>query len=637
MGKQDSIKKLENDLWLHKINYYYGTPSISDYEYDLLERSLKKLKPESYVLTCVGAPIPGKHKSKHEVFMGSLNNAMSLEELMKFIKDNEDCSDYRYSFSDKLDGASIELIYKSKRFMKAITRGDGEEGQDVTANVIKMKNLPIKNKNLGNCVIHAEIVMKYDDFNSVNCIMKKCGENEYSNVRNAASGILQREDGKYSEYLSIYAYRILISSKCRLRSEQEGFVKLKENGFKIPHIAMSSTYEEVENIVKKYSEMRNEKPYCVDGIVIRIMNTDVNNRLGYKNGRPNWSIAYKFPAKKYVTKLKSVKWQVGRNGTLTPVAIVKPVDIDGATVKKASLYNFEEINRLNLCINDKVEIVRSGDVIPKIISVFKESKKRVPISLPGKCPACGCIDLISKGANVYCDNDFCVAKAKGKLLNWVNNRNIMNLNKSIFDCLINNEIVNNISDLYVMNVDSIKDLYLGNGILGEKRAIKIIEELEKSKDITIAEFYGSIGIPGCSITTIDKIVKYFEIARWDQLCLESVIDNLLIVDGVGEVLCKNLKRFLKANKNEIENIASHMRFKCNSGKLNNLSFCITGTLSKPRKEIEQKIIDNGGLIKGFSKNLDYLVAGEKSGSKLNKAKNANIKVITEDVLNGLLV
>ena len=631
-----NIKKLEQKLYEAKIAYYRGRSIMSDVEYDTKESLLKEHCPDSFVLKMVGTD-KINNKATHESFMGSLNNLNNDEEYKKWVNRIKKHNQYSFTASEKLDGLSIELIYKGGFLVSAITRGDGLVGENVLSNILKTSvPIEIDSSKFVNISIKGECVLFKENLDKINKQLDK----KYKNCRNAAAGIIMRDDGKFSEYLDFIAYDFDSENDIPMKLYSHKLETLDDLGFKIPEYINLDDIDKLYEWILKYECFRDSIEYDIDGIVIRMNNPYAYRDLGITDGRPKGAMAYKFRPIKARAKIIDVIHQVGRTGAITPVAIIDPTMVSGSIIERATLHNYEEIARLKVAVGDTVEVVKAGDVIPKITKRIKKDIDRIKIKTPKFCPCCN-KELTKDGVIIRCTEINCSERKLGRIKNWVKCRNIMNLNDGILEALYVVGSIENIADLYKLTFEQLAMLGLKNGILGEKRANKIFGELTKSSyNVDLAEFMGSLGIRMLGESNANKILielrKDYNIETPEDFMDIKLCELFHLIDGIGNEIQSNIIEGFDNFENEIIELSKFMNFtKQVEGSLTGKTFCITGTLSKSRKEIEQDIKNKGGIIKGFSNIIDYLIVGEKAGSKLDKAQKANIAILTEEAFEKL--
>ena len=675
MNKEDVKNKI---IHLRKIinehNYCYyvlNKPIISDYEFDILLQELieyEKNYPEFYDSFSPSQRVGGEitknfNQIKHTYPMLSLGNTYSYED----IKDFDDrikktlFEDYEYVCELKFDGLSVGLTYVNGKLKHAVTRGDGEQGDDITTNIKTIKSIPLQlngNDYPAEFEIRGEIFMPHSSFIRLNKEREENDELPFANPRNAASGSIKMQDSKEvaNRGLDCFFYHI-IGENLPYSSHYENLKKAKLWGFKISdYIVKCSTIEHVYDFISSWEKERSILPFDIDGAVIKINSYAQQNILGFTSKSPRWAIAYKFKAENVSTQLISIDFQVGRTGAITPVANLEPVQLAGTVVKRATLHNADQIEKLNLHHHDFVFVEKGGDIIPKITGV--DESKRVSdnakkIMFISHCPECGSILIRNEGeSNHYCHNDMgCPPQIKGKIEHFISRKamNIESLGEGKIEILFNNNLINNITDLYDLSFDQLlgieKEYTLENN---KKRIVKfkektvqnILKGIEESKNVPFERVLYAIGIRYVGETVAKKLALYFkDISHLEEAALE----DLLQVDEIGDKIANSIMSFF-SNKKNIELIEKlkekGLQFKMIevegmivSNKLNGKSFVVSGVFSNfSREQIKTFIEKNGGKnISSLSSKTDYLLAGEKMGpEKKKKAETLGINIISED-------
>lgn len=609
----NKIKELSKKINEARNDYYNGESKVTDDIYDSWIEELKSLDPDNKSITRIGfTPISEWEKCKHEIPMGSLNKVNSINELDKWIKSN--CPEKELFITEKCDGISIEVIFDNGKVAKAITRGDGFIGEDITPNVIKMKG--VKNINNFTGSLRGEIILKKSDY--------KNHFSHKSNTRNAASGVSKRLDGVGCEHLTILFYQA-IGNKVFV-TEKEMFDYLISLGLNTPNYYLSSSLDSINDIYIKYqSKIRNDLDYDIDGLVVRVNDISYQDSLGSRDLRPNGAMAFKFASESKETIIREINWQVGNSGRITPVATVDKVNIMGADITHASVYNVAYINKLNINIGSTVLLVRANDVIPRIEKVIFGLD--YPIDYPKNCPVC-MGEVLFEGENLVCSNsESCQAQIIGRIKNWIQSLNILEWGDALIERLVSSNKIKTIADLYKLSID---DLSLIDR-MGKKSAKKCFDLLWKENELTLDVFIGSLSIPMVAISSIKMVIN----DGYDTLeKLQSATkEDFEKVPGLGPIKANLLYLGLLNNKNLIEDILNSgvKIISKSNGKLNKLSFCFTGTMKNPRSILEKKVTDNGGEVKSsVNKNLSYLVASDLTSTKAISAKKHNVKIITEE-------
>ncbi len=653
----EKIKKLRSELHYHNYLYYnLNKPIISDFEFDNKLKNLIKLEKNNPIYFDKNSPTQRVGGSISESFktiihnepMYSLSNTYNKEEvfkweerLIKILGDKK----INYFCELKYDGASINLLYKNGELESATTRGDGIQGDDVTNNIKTISSIPLKLMGDYPNVfeIRGEIFLPIEGFNRMNVIRKSKGEPLYSNPRNTAAGSIKLKDSKVVAKRPLDCFLYTLSGESiSINSHDYSLKKAKSWGFKVPEIfSLCNSIKDVLNFISLWENKRSELPYEIDGIVIKVNDFSQQSILGFTSKFPRWAIAYKFQAENVSTRLIDVKYQVGRTGALTPVAILDPVKISGTIVKRASLHNSDQIENLGLRIGDLVYVEKGGEIIPKIVGV-DDLNRGLPdnkVRFIKFCPKCGSVLSRIKGeANYYCLNsNYCKPQIIGKILHYVSRKalDIEGLGSETVDLLYENQIVRKVSDLYSLKKNDLIKLER----LAEKSVNNLLNNIEKSKTKPFSKVLFGLGIRHIGETVAKKISN--KIGSFEKLSLLTE-DEILKIDDVGIKIAKSIVGFFKDEENlrlinslkdygvkfEIEN-TNNLKSKV----LNDIVFVISGVFKKyNRIELKDEIEKNGGKVSSsISKKTSYLIAGSNPGpSKIVKAKQNQIKIINEN-------
>ena len=661
------IAELREQLNFHNYRYYVlDDPTIPDAEYDRLFRELQDLEadcpdlvtPDSPTQRIGFEPIAGFQEVTHLEPMLSLDNAFSSEELSAFDRrvrerlGSED--DIEYAAEPKMDGAAVSLLYEDGVLVRGATRGDGTRGEDITHNVRTISSIPLKllgKKFPALLEIRGEIYMSLEGFAEMNEEAKRAGSKTFVNPRNAAAGSLRQLDPKLTAKrpLEFCAYGIGGQKGARIPDRHtDTLAMLRDLGVRVS--ALNELVVGVEGCQAFHERIRNQRsslPYEIDGVVFKVDRLDYQAELGFVSRAPRWAIAYKFPAHEEMTVLKDVEFQVGRTGALTPVARLKPVFVGGVTVSNATLHNMDEIARKDIRQGDTVVIRRAGDVIPEVVSVVTEKRKKGarPIKLPRHCPICRSDVVRAEGEAVArCSGGlFCPAQRKESLRHFASRRamDIEGLGTKLIDQLVEGDLVRDPADLYRLDVETLAGLER----MGGKSAENLVQALEKSKVTTLARFLYALGIREVGEVTARSLARHFgDIA----LIQKADQDELQTVEDVGPVVAAHIAAFFhqKHNVEVIDRLISagvrwpvESRRKKGGGSLQGKTFVLTGTLSAmTRDEAKELIEKHGGRVTGsVSKKTDYLVSGTDPGSKLKKAEALGVAVLDEDSFASVLV
>jgi len=657
-------EKLVKDLNYHCYRYYVlDSPVISDEEYDRLYFHLKDLEDKyHYILPDsptqrVGAPPLDKfEKVKHTMPMLSLDNAFSYDDMEEFdkrikrlLKSDEDIE---YTVEPKYDGLAIELTYRDGLLFKASTRGDGYEGEDVTRNIKTIRSVPMKIGGVGiipeEIDIRGEIYMEISEFEKLNKDREKKGEPPFANPRNAAAGSVRQLDSSItaSRKLHLACYGMGAIKGLNFHTQYEFIQWLKKARFPIPDIREGIGIEKVIHAVKEIEDKRVGFKFETDGAVVKVNNLSLQKQLGMKTREPRWAIAYKFAAHQGITKIKDIQGSVGRTGVITPFAIFEPVRIGGVTVSRSTLHNWDEMERKDIQIGDTVVVERAGDVIPHVISVIKEKRTGIekPFPVPEKCPVCGSKVLREEGEVAFrCIGLNCPAQVQEKIFHFASRgaMDIEGLGEKNVELLYSKGLINHFIDMYRLKKEDLLQLPR----FAEKSSQNLIDAIEKSKHTTFTRFLYALGILHVGEYASKQLAKNFE-------NLEGLYhikpEQILKIKQMGEKIAHSVSDFF----NDQENLHILKTLKSLGLKLTNpdfegeekqnkpldsLSFVITGTLPKPRNEVEDLIESLGGHnTSSVSKNTSYLVAGTDPGSKLRKAESLGVKIISYDELLHLI-
>ena len=669
MDRETARKKIINlrvEIEYHNKLYYDDNENIiSDYDYDLKMNeliSLEKEFPEFLISTSPSLKVGGKitkdfRTFKHNTPMLSLSNTYSnsdLDEFDKRIKKLLKTDDIEYLCELKYDGVALSILYEKNKLKRAITRGDGKYGDDISNNVLTIKTLPIQlnSEKTLDIEVRGEAFISKSNFKFLNKEKEKNNEQLFSNPRNTASGSLKLQDSSEVAKRKINCFIYSLNSEIDgINTQEDGLNYLKKIGFNVP-----KTYEKCRNIdevklyIEKWEEKRNLLDVETDGIVIKINNLEYQEILGNTSKSPRWAIAYKYKAESKITRVKEILFQVGRTGAVTPVAILEPVQIGGSIVKRASLHNHNEIKRLDVRINDYVNIEKGGEIIPKITSVLKDKRgiDSKTFIFTKNCPSCGSDLIIENNQAVsYCKNDvLCKPQIHGRIEHFIgkNAMDIEHIGPETIKGLVDKEIIKNVSDLYEIKFEDIINLEFKLNEKGKVRSLKekscnnIIDSIEISKNKPFSKLLFALGIRYVGMTTAEKLTNYFK--NIDNL-INANFDEIISVEEVGDKIAESILKFFSNNENiELVNnlkrsglIFSEKTQEMDSYKLEKFSFVISGKfINFSRNEIQEKIKLNGGkLVKSLSSKTDFLIAGENMGPKKKLiAEKLNIKVISED-------
>lgn len=657
MDIQNTIQKLREELNQHNYNYYVlDTPTISDFEFDVKLKQLQDLEenhPEYFDENSpsqrVGGAITKNFETvKHEYRMYSLDNSYSKEELIDWEKRIQKVLGevpLAYTCELKYDGASISITYENGKLKRALTRGDGTQGDDVTNNIKTIKSIPLKLK--GNFPekfdVRGEIILPFAGFEKMNQELIEIGETPYSNPRNTASGSLKLQDSAEvaKRPLDCLLY-FVIGNKLPFTSQIEGLETARNWGFKVPKESkLASSLNEVFQFIDYWDAHRHNLPYETDGVVVKVNSFQYQDELGFTAKSPRWAIAYKFKSEQVSTRLNSISYQVGRTGAITPVANLEPVQLAGTIVKRASLHNADQIEKLDIRIGDEVFVEKGGEIIPKIIAVDwgKRPENSEPTKYITNCPECNTELIRSEGeANHYCPNFYgCPPQIIGRIQHYISRKamDIEGLGGETVALLFNNSLVRNYADLYELTVSQILPLER----MAQKSAENLVNGVENSKNVPFEQVLFALGIRFVGETVAKKLAKHYK--NIDALSQASLID-LVLVDEIGDRIAQSVIEFFDNQENKIiiERLKSYgVQFeiieKINLNATNKLSgktFVVSGVFEQfSRDDLKTAIEDNGGKVgSSISAKTDYVVAGENMGpAKLEKAVKLNVPIISE--------
>jgi DNA ligase (NAD+) len=657
MNIEEQINRIREELREHNHNYYVlDNPTISDFDFDIKLKDLQVLEaahPEYYDADSptvrVGGGITKNFETVAHTFrMYSLDNSYSKEDLEDWEKRIEKQVDGIVEFTCELkyDGASISLTYEKGSLVRAVTRGDGFQGDDITANVKTIKSVPLKLKGDFPPLfeIRGEIVLPFDGFKKMNEERLELGEEPYRNPRNTASGSLKLQDSSEvaKRPLECLLYS-LVGEKLPIVSQYEGLEKASRWGFKVPKAAkIARNLDEVMEFVNYWDIHRNELPYETDGIVIKVNDLQQQEELGYTAKAPRWAMAYKFKAEQVSTKLNEITYQVGRTGAITPVANLEPVELAGTTVKRASLHNADQITKLDIREEDTVYVEKGGEIIPKIIGV--DLAQRPSTSLPTEyrktCPECDTILVRQEGdAKHYCPNtEGCPPQIIGRIQHFISRKamDIEGLGGETVALLVINGLINNYADLYELTTEQLMPLER----MAEKSAENLVAGVEASKSIPFERVLFGLGVRYVGETVAKKLAKHYK--NIDALAKASE-EELIKVDEIGERIAQSVVSFFSSEENEatLERLKFYgVQLELSAEKLENQTnilesrtFVVSGVFEVvSRNELKKLIEDNGGKVSSsISAKTGYVVAGSNMGpSKLAKAEGLGVPIISED-------
>ena len=659
------IAKLREELRYHEHRYYVlDDPEISDASYDRLMNRLKELEaahpdlmtPDSPTVRVGGAPREGFQTVRHARAMLSLDNAYSYDELRDFdrrVREGSGQSKIEYTAEHKFDGLSIALHYEDGVLVRGITRGDGTTGEDVTLNIRTIRSVPLsvnpatlkKAKLPGNFEARGEVMMNRKAFEAMNRRQELSGGKVFANPRSAAAGSVRVLDPSItdSRRLDFFAYYLMVDGKVPFAKHSESLQVLKQLRFRSSDDwKLCAGIDEVIAYCESWEGKREKLPYEIDGVVIKVNSTPIQNELGYTSKAPRWAVAYKYPARQETTVINDIRVQVGRTGALTPVAVLEPVQVGGVTVSRSTLHNMDEVERLGVQIGDTVLIERAGEVIPHVLKVVKEGKNRRAFKMPKQCPECGSTIHKDEDEVAYrCVNAACPAKRRESLLHFAGRHamNIDGLGDKIVDQLIDKGLVKDVADLYSLKLDQVAEL----DRMAEKSAQNLLDEIEASKKNSLARLIYALGIRFVGERTGQLLAEHFSSldefagAKEEQLVEVSEVGPK-VAASIAEFFSESANRQLikKLEKAGVRPTAEKRTVK--SDKFAGKSFVFTGGLAnRSREDAAELVKQHGGKISGsVSKKTDYVVVGSDPGSKYDKAKELGVTILTESDFEKLL-
>ena len=651
----ERLERMRGELRRHSYLYYVESrPEIDDREYDRIFEELQALEAAHPALITVDSPtqrVGAEPQTafpnvEHTVPMLSLDSTQDPADVQRFDervrKALED--EPRYILEPKLDGASIELVYEEGLFVRAVTRGNGRVGELVTENLRTIPSLPLRLREAERpppelLAVRGEVLMYLSGFEALNERMVEQGSEPYVNPRNSASGSLRQLDSRLTAErpLDVLAYDILRVRGAQLTSDSEAVCALREWGFKTPErVTLVSTVEEILEYHETYGADRDDLDYEIDGVVIKLDHLDARADLGATSHHPRWALAYKFEPRKEITRIEKIAVSVGRTGKLTPVALLRPVEVGGVTVARASLHNREEVARKDIRAGDLVRVQRAGDVIPQVVERVPEDgrKRRAAFQMPALCPACD-TPVQENGPFTYCPNRFgCMAQLKRGLTHFGSRAglDIEGLGDETATLLVDRGLVKELADLFTLTAADLEAL---EGF-AEKSAANLAQAIDDKKSVGLARFLYGLGIPEVGTTVAATLAAEF--LSFDNL-QEATVEQLAAVDGIGPIMSEGIRAFLDEDQNRerIAAVLGHMDAllppeRAGGKGLAGMKFVFTGGLERfSRSDAKRLIEDNGGRVVGsVSSETAYVVVGEDPGSKLQKGRDLGVEILSED-------
>ena len=651
MDKNQAKQRIDelNRLTAYYAKKYYDDdePEISDFEYDMLMNELKNLEREfpefiakdSLTQKVGGTVKEGFEKVTHIVPLQSLQDVFSFDELYSFDERMKKFGDnIKYVVETKIDGLSVALEYKNGEFIKGATRGNGQVGEDITDNLKTIKNIPKTLKEKVDIIVRGEVFISKKDFDELN--EKQDEENKFANARNLAAGSLRQLDSTITSTrpLDIYIFNVQKSDNIKFESHYESLVYLEKLGFNVnPIKVLCSNIEEAIKEVENIGNTREQIPFGIDGAVIKVDNLDLREEIGTTFKTPKWAIAYKYPPEQKETILKDIICNVGRTGVITPMAILEPVVVAGSKISKTTLHNEDFIKEKDLKIGDHVLIQKAGDVIPEVVKALKEKRtgEERDFEMPRTCPVCGSPAIREEGeAAIRCIGIECKARNLRNIIHFASKEgmNIEGLGEKIVEQLYENGLIETIADIYYLKQEDIESLKKD----GKKFAKNLIDAIEKSKDNELDRLICAIGIRHIGTKSAKTLAKKFK--SIDGL-INATLEELTQTEEVGEITAQSIHDFFKQEQtidliSKLKNVNVNMKLNEEEkidDRFEGKVFVLTGTLEEFTRDEASKIIEKygGKTSSSVSKKTDYVLAGEEAGSKLTKAENLGVKIITE--------
>ena len=654
MSAQKRIEELISLINYHNEKYYnQDSPEIEDFEYDNLMKELIKLEEENPELKRNDSPsnrVGGKPLDKfeqvvHKIPMLSLSNAYSWEDLKDFDSRVREAvgSDVEYVVEFKIDGLSVGLNYNNGIFESGATRGNGIVGENITKNLMTIKNIPLNIDEKGELTVRGEVYISKKDFEEINKIQEEQDQPLYANPRNLAAGSLRQLDSKLTAKrpLDIFIFNLEDINSKQFKTHSESLEYLKQQGFHVsPEFKVFKTMDEIIEYIKYWTEHREDLGFGIDGMVIKVNNLAQREQMGYTAKSPRWAIAYKFPAERKETKLLDIVVEVGRTGTITPTAVLEPIRLAGTTVSRATLHNEDYINEKDIKINDTVLVQKAGDIIPQVVEVIKEKRtgEEIEFKMPEECPVCGEPTVRLEGeAAVKCINISCPAQIRRGIIHFASREamDIDGLGESIITLLLKQDLIKDISDLYYLKKEQISVLER----MGDKSATNLINAINKSKENDLWRFINGLGIK--LIGTKAAKILASEFKDLDKL-MNATEQELINLEEFGQTMADSVVEFFKEEKN-ISVIEKLKEAGVNTKLIESddadipkifekMKIVLTGTLPTLKRNDAKEMIEKRGgkATSSVSKSTSFVLAGEEAGSKLTKANDLGIKVIDEE-------
>lgn len=660
INPKERIAELEKLLKQYAYEYYtLDNPSVDDYEYDQYYQELNNLLTtypqyieNDSITRTIGYGILDKFsKVKHQYPMYSLDNAFNFGQLENFMqKIVNEFSNLEYVVEPKIDGLAISLTYENGLFKQAVTRGNGVEGEDVSQNIKTIKDIPLVLKQPINLVVRGEVYLKRSNFAKINEQRLLNNEPLFANARNAAAGTIRQLDSKIvaQRKVDAFFYNIANYEELDLKTHQQALDLLKDLGFSVnDQIRKVNSITEVEAVITNIMELREFNDYNIDGAVLKVNDLLIQQELGFTAKYPKFAIAFKFPAKQVKTKLLDIIYTVGRTGQITPNAILKPVSVAGTTVSRATLHNFDYIQSKDIRLNDEVIIRKAGDIIPEVVKplIEKRDENSTPVVMIEDCPICHHhLEKVDGSVDYYCLNPKCPAKIIEEIIHFASRKamNIIGLGESIIEDFYNYGLIKDSSDIYLLKDKKVEIINLEG--FGEKSFTKLVDSIEASKQMPLANFLFALGIRHLGEKNAKILTKYYD--NLDDL-MNTSYEKLVSINEIGDKIASSLLAYFNEEKNQI----LIQKFKDYGLKMpnqrseidensyfSNKNIVITGTLDNYKRSDLTKLLEskNAKVSNSVSKKTDLLISGLDPGSKYEKALNLGIRILNEDDLTKLL-
>ncbi len=658
MNKEQAKKRIDE---LHSLTEYYAkkyydddSPEISDFEYDMLMNELKNLEREfpefiskdSLTQKVGGTVKEGFAKVEHEVPLQSLQDVFSLEEVEEFDKKmHKESENISYVVETKIDGLSVSLEYKNGEFVRGATRGNGQVGEDVTDNLKTIKHIPQKLKEPIDIIVRGEVFIGKEDFEKLNDSLDE--EDKFANARNLAAGSLRQLDSKIAAErpLDIFIFNVQKCTSKNFTSHYESLQYLKEVGFNINQVIIPcKTIEEVKDAIKKIGDDRENLNFGIDGAVVKVDNLQLREKIGTTFKTPKWAVAYKYPPEQKETVLKDIVCQVGRTGAITPMAILEPIVVAGSKISKTTLHNEDFIKEKGLMIGDKVIIQKAGDVIPEVVRAVVEKRTGTEklFEMPKTCPVCGSEVIRVPGQAVNkCIGIECPARNLRNIIHFASKEamNIDGLGEKIIEQLIDKGLISNIADIYSLKLEDIASLKKD----GKKFAENLINAINESKNNNLDRLINALGIEQVGTKSAKILAKRFK--SMDDLA-NADYDTLTFVDDIGEITANSIREFFMQEQTKdliqkLKDAGVNMEQKEDEETDNRFlgkTFVLTGSLEKYTRDEAGEIIEKfgGKVSSSVSKKTSYVLAGEEAGSKLTKAQDLGIQILSEEEFDEMI-